>query len=281
MTTLAPACDTVRLGCVSYLNTLPLIEGVGKLDRARLTLTAPSRLIDLLTDRSIDVGLISLIDYQRSPTPLAMIPAGVIACDGPTMTVRIFARRPLKEITAISTDVDSHTAVALMRVLMREKFGLTPTVEPLDLESGSINATDPDAWPEALLVIGDKVITSSPPAALYPHQLDLGLAWKDLTGLPFVYAIWMCHADAAASPEVRLAATLLDRQRRHNAGRIGWIATQRSHLRGWPADLAREYLCDLLHFNVSDRDREAIERFFDLAAKHDIIQNRRPTTWAE
>ncbi|MCA9312051.1 MAG: hypothetical protein KDA21_12640, partial [Phycisphaerales bacterium] len=66
MTALTPACDTVRLGCVSYLNTLPLIEGVSKLDRARLTLTAPSRLIDLLLEDSVDLGLISLIDYQRS-----------------------------------------------------------------------------------------------------------------------------------------------------------------------------------------------------------------------
>lgn len=281
MSTIAPACETVRLGCVSYLNTLPLIEGIGKLDRARLTLTAPSRLIDLLTEKAIDVGLISLIDYQRSADPLAMIPAGVIACDGPTMTVRIFARRPLSEVTHIATDVDSHTAVALMRILMQEQYGIAPTIAPLDLASGSISETDPDHWPDAMLVIGDKVITSSPPAALYPHQLDLGLAWKELTGLPFVYAIWMCHADRLDSPEVQLAGELLDRQRRHNAGRVGWIAAQRSHLRGWPADLARDYLCDLLHFNVSARDREAIDRFFDLAAKHGIIDERRPTVWSE
>ena len=71
----APDAPPARIGCVSYLNTLPLIEGLGKWEGARLTLTAPSRLVDLLVEDEADVALVSTIDYQRSPVPLAMLPS--------------------------------------------------------------------------------------------------------------------------------------------------------------------------------------------------------------
>ena len=272
----ATPTDVVRLGCVSYLNTTPLIEGLGKFDRARLTLTPPSGLIDLLLADDVDLGVISAIDYQRSAEPLAVVPVGCIACDGPTMTVRLYARRPIEELTTIAADVDSHTAVTLLRILMREQYNIDPELTPFDAEV-SLPADGDDApWPEAMLVIGDKVITRSPPAALFPHQLDLGQAWKDLTGLPFVYAIWMCRASKRDAPEVRLGADLLNRQRRHNEQRLAWIAAHRAPRHDWPADVALTYIRDLLHYDVHEADLVGLERFYDLAATHGLIEQRRP-----
>lgn len=275
----------IRLGAVSYLNTLPLIEGLGKLADVRLTLTAPSRLIDLLAADEIDMGLVSVIDAQREGVPpLALVPCGMIGCDGPTMTVRLFSRRPPAEILEVLADADSHTSVALMRIVLEKRFGVRPAVTDFDAEgftAGGPRPPAPEEWPEAMLMIGDKVVTHSPPAALYPHQLDLGEEWKRLTGLPFVYAMWMCRAERADSPGIRAAAAVLDRQRRHNATRPDWIIGARAGVRGWPADLARHYLLDLLRFEVTERDREAVERFFDLAAECGIIAARGPTLWSE
>ncbi|MBL0926636.1 MAG: menaquinone biosynthesis protein, partial [Phycisphaerales bacterium] len=290
----APAgAEPCRIGCVSYLNTLPLIEGLGKLADVRLTLTAPARLIDLLLDDSIDAGLISLIDYQRSPVELALVPVGMIGCDGPTMTVRLFTKRPLGEWASagpgrprVHADADSHTSVVLMQVLLAERFGVRPEVVEWDVDReraarqgrGVETAAD---WPDALLIIGDKVVTDSPPAGLYPHQLDLGAAWKDLTGLPFVYAMWMTRADRASAPAIRAAAAVLDRQRRHNATRLDWLVAHRAPPRGWPADLALTYVRSLLRYEVTDAARAAVERFFDLAHAHGLLPARRPVRWAE
>ena len=78
----------------------------------------------------------------------------------------------------------------------------------------------------ARLLIGDKVVTDAPPTDRYPHQMDLGEAWKDLTGLPFVYAMWMCRGprtgDQARSKGTcfegrRLQLALLDSD--HGLGR--------------------------------------------------------------
>ncbi len=283
-----PSPDTAqpfRLGCVSYLNTLPLIEGLAKLEGLRLTLTAPSRLIDLLLADEIDMGLVSIIDYQRSPESLVLLPAGMIGCDGPTLTVRLFSSRPIDQIAAVHADADSHTSVALLRIIMAERAGTRPQIIDFDADAHrAAHAQDAALpWPQAVLLIGDKVVTDSPPAALYPHQLDLGEAWKQLTGLPFVYAMWMCrqstlHAD---SQRIALIAAMLDRQRRHNQMRREWIADTRGPVRGWTPQAARHYLGDLLRFDVTSEHRAGVERFFDLAHHHGLIPTRKPTLWTD
>src|SRR2546423_11029863 len=79
-----------RIGSVSFLNAKPLIYGLDEADDLRLTLDLPSRLIDGLRDRRLDVALLPVIDYQRLPG-LRVLTAGGIGCDGPTLTVRIFS----------------------------------------------------------------------------------------------------------------------------------------------------------------------------------------------
>ena len=278
-----------RLGCVSYLNTLPLIEGLGKLRDVRLTLTAPSRLIDLLEGDEADLALVSVIDYQRSSTDLVMIPVGMIGCDGPTMTVRLFSRVPVEQVQTIHADADSHTSVTLARILVARLSGggRVPDVVEFDVDEHRARQVD-DAehgreaeWPEALLLIGDKVVTDSPPAMLYPHQLDLGQAWQEVTGLPFVYAVWMCRAERAGDPVIATGASVLDRQRRHNATRLAWIVASRAPVRGWPRDLAEEYLTRRLRYEVTDEHRASVERFFDEAYELGLIEQRRPVRWLE
>lgn len=275
----------IRLGAVSFLNTLPLIEGLGKCRDAAVTLTAPARLIDLLLGDEIDIGLVSLIDAQRSPEPLVLLPVGMIGCDGPTMTVRLFSREPLERVRTVHADADSHTSVALLRVLMGERHGIAPSIVEFDVEAHHAahagDADRPGAWPEAMLVIGDKVVKDSPPAIHYPHQVDLGEAWRDLTGLPFVYAVWMIRESRLDWDRLPAALALLDRTRRHNATRLDWIADARAPLRAWPAETARRYLGELLRYEVSPAHRESVDRFFDLCARHAVIPTRRPTRWAD
>lgn len=273
-----------KVGAVSYLNTLPLIEGLGKLGDVELKLTAPSGLIDLLLGGEVELALASIIDYQRSPEPLELVPASIIGCDGPTMTVRIFSKIPIERIRTLHADVDSHTSIALARIILHERAGAMPALVPFDVDehrSGRGESVAEGAWPESVLIIGDKVITDSPPAALYPHQLDLGEAWKQLTGLPFVYATWMRRVGGGENERLRTIARVLDRQRRHNATRLDWIVGQRATLRGWPRDEAQSYLGDLLRYEMTDRHREAVEEFFDRCAALKIIHRREPTRWAD
>ncbi len=285
MTDPAIQTDAARIGCVSYMNTLPLIEGLGKLDDVRLTLTAPSGLAGLLAQGEVDVALVSIIDYQRAEKPLALLPCGMIGCDGPTMTVRVFSRVAPEKITTLHADADSHTSVALASLILMGMGAPKPTIEPFDVDQFRAHKKDgieqsEDAWPEAMLLIGDKVVTDSPPAVWYPHQIDLGEAWKQQTGLPFVYAAWMTDQERVGDEVVRHACEILDRQRRHNQTRLDWIVNQRAPSRGWPLDAARHYLRSLLRYELAPPYKAGIERFFDMSAQAGLIDVRRPTRWA-
>ncbi len=277
--------SSVRLAAVSYLNTAPLIEGVAKLRGVRLKLSAPARLIDLLIEDEADLALASTIDYQRAGEALSIVPAGAIGCDGPTLTVRVFSTAPFEEIEELHVDADSHTSVALAQMVLAEKSGAgrAPRVKAFDAdEHRAARERDPSCpWPQALLMIGDKVIVDSPPAAVYPHQLDLGEAWKEMTGLPFVYAVWMAKRDRAERADVRAAAALLDRQRRHNRTRLDWIIERHARMRGWPVDVAHRYLDRLLRYEFGEAQRRAIEVFFDRAHALGLLGERKPTVYAE
>lgn len=274
-----PDADVLRLGAVSYLNTLPLIEGLGKLSGVALTLTAPSDLIDLLMRSDVDLALASVIDAARHADRVVLVPAGMIGSAEKTLSVRLFSRLPLERVTDVAADIESHTSVALLRVLMAERFRTAPTIRNIDASSLPGEGAGADVWPEALLLIGDKAVAHAPPEAIYPHHMDLGEAWRALTGLPFVYAVWMARREDAFSPLLRAAFDVLDRQRRHNATRLDWIASSRAATRGWTPALASHYLRDLLRYDVTDESREAVLRFFALCATHGVLTQPCEPVW--
>jgi chorismate dehydratase len=259
-----------RIGAVSYLNTTPLVRGLDVSTDIEVTSAVPSRIVDLLVERKADIALVSLIDAANAGIPLTLIPVGMIGCDGPTLTVRLFSRVPLDQITRVHADTDSHTSRALGAVILHDKFGVRPEVVDFNareqMASSGSSGDEGSPWPETVLLIGDKVVADSPPAVRYPHQLDLGEAWKAITGLPFVYATWMCRSDEVSSEHVLRAARLLHRQRLRNAVRLDHIVSDEAHQHGWSDDLARDYVGSLLRYEVTAEAREAVGLFFDKAA---------------
>jgi chorismate dehydratase len=261
----------VRIACVRYLNTVPLIEGLDKLDGLTLLPVVPSNIARMLATNEADIGLVSLVDAARAADPaLALLPVGMIGCDGPTLTVRLFSSVPLDQVRRLHADTDSHTSVIFAQLLLANLYSARPAIIDFDARERIAVGHQPsapsphsldEAWPETLLLIGDKVVTDSPPAIRYPHQLDLGEAWKKLTGLPFVYAMWACRAADADRPEIQTAARLLDRQLRHNRTRTDWIVAKRAPEHRWPRDLAARYLGEYLRYQVGPRERQAADRF--------------------
>ncbi|MCH7799554.1 MAG: menaquinone biosynthesis protein [Planctomycetes bacterium] len=264
----------VRLGAVSFVNTLPLIDGLENLADLELHYAVPSTLLDTLLDDEVDLALCSSIDYQRSRTPLVIVPCGLLGCDGPTLTVRLYCTGPIDRVTEVHCDTDSHTSVALLQILLRELHGIAPELVAFDARPRGPH-DPPRDWPPALLLIGDKVVTDSPPSARYPHQLDLGAAWVELTGLPFVFALWLARRDADPAV-VAVAANVLDRQRRYNRERLDLIIERKARPRGWPVALAASYLKGKLAFEFTDARRRGLELFFDKACEHGLVDGRRP-----
>lgn len=269
-----------RITAVQFLNTVTLTHGLETWQGCTLTKAVPSRIAAMLVDHQADIGLGSIVDAARPEHDLALIPAGMIGCDGATLTVRLFSSVPPEQITRVHADTDSHTSVMLADILLRELHGVHAEFVPYDARErmGDNGRTiDPEeAWPQTLLLIGDKVVVDSPPAVRYPHQIDLGEAWHTLTGLPFVYACWMCRRSDLDSPMVAEAAAMLQRVRLRNDQRLDWLVSKEAKGHHWPADLARTYIGQLLKFDPDERARRAVALFFEKLRAHQLVDAGEP-----
>lgn len=252
----------LRIGSVSYLNAKPLIYGLEHAADLELALDVPSRLLEGLERNRYDVALLPVIDYQRMPG-LVLVPSGGIGCDGPTLTVRIFSRVPVERITRLACDTDSHTSVALARVVLAERFGIRPDFVDVTFTGPAPQAGHGEC--DAQLLIGDKVVCEEPTG--FDHQLDLGAAWKDMTGLPFVFATWMARdgVDLGDLPP------RLERAKRDGVLHARELVERYALPRGWPVREAMQYLTHYLKFDVGERQIEAIQLFHRLAGKHQIV----------
>src|SRR5438045_511103 len=115
--------DMFRIGCVSFLNSKPLIDplvsahGGKEHSDVDVHFAVPSQLLGLLQSGSVSTALMSVVDYHAAN--VVLLPAGMIGCDGPTLTVRIYSRVPAEKITLVHGDTDSHTSVILAQVILR------------------------------------------------------------------------------------------------------------------------------------------------------------------
>lgn len=256
--------ETLRVGAVSFFNTRPLICGLGEVPGVELVLAVPSRLPALLEGGLLDVALVPVVDAVRRGRAWRIVSDACIGCDGATLTVRVFSRVDPAEITTLHVDRHSHTSVALAAVMWREKFGRELTLVPFDAEaSGPENLSSA----EAVLLIGDKVVR--PPAGLeeFSTQVDLGATWKSLTGLPFVFAVWAAGSDVVHQDAWQILSAARDAGVAHAED----IAAKDGPEMGWPAELGRRYLTEYLCFTLTDRHRQGMRRFLELARQHEVL----------
>lgn len=178
----------LRIGVVPYMNAKPLIYGLNQMsDAVELVFEVPSLLPDMLNNGYIDVSLIPSIEYFRNGG-YAIIPGISISSLGAVESVKIFSKTPIRDVRTVALDKSSLTSCALTRIILHEKHHLSPQYTPWN---GTYDISRVDA--DAALLIGDNAMRVKENGYF---TLDLGQAWFDHTGLPFVYAIWAVKNDS-------------------------------------------------------------------------------------
>ena len=175
----------LRLVAVSYLNTKPLLYGLLRhaiSDRMEMDLAIPSECARRLVDGEAEIGLVPVAVLPELPR-YQIISDYCIGADGAVATVCIYGDVPLQRLTHIYLDHHSRTSVMLARLLLEEYW--QHDIAFLDAEDGYINHINGTIGG---LVIGDRTIGL---AKRFRYVYDLGAAWKDHTGLPFVFAAWV------------------------------------------------------------------------------------------
>jgi chorismate dehydratase len=253
----------VRLGAVGYLNARPLVYGLDRSPRFDVRYDVPSECARLLHAHAIDVGLIPSIEYLRGG-PYRIAPDLAIASRGPVASVAIYTTKPMADVQSIALDTSSRTSVALVSVLCARRFKIHPR-----LESRGPDLDDMLARCDAALIIGDNALFQPPIAdrRLAIEKVDLGEAWTDLTGLPFVWAFWAGRPDALDADDV----AALQRARDEGVRR--------------PEELAREYLSDAperqetgarylrqnIKYYLGSDERAGLETFYRYAAEAGLV----------
>lgn len=267
-----------HLACVSFLNSKPLIDPVLSNPGVRVHFAVPADLLAFFDAGTVSAALMSVVDFQTAAAEPLLLPAGMIGCDGPTLTVRIYSRVPPSQIKTLHGDMDSHTSLILAQLILRLRHGAAPQLLPLNARE-NIHPQGAQG-PESMLLIGDKVVNASPDSAAYPHQLDLGEEWKKLTGLPFIFAMWMIRKDRIPA-EGAAIAQILTAARIAGTAQTEHLLTRYAAEKSWPRDLARQYFTQYLRYEVTPAAREGLQRFFDLAAGCGLLQMRRPIAYFE
>ena len=255
----------VRLGAVGYLNARPLVYGLDKRgDLFDLRFDVPSRCATLLHAGEIDLGMIPSIEYLRGPVPYSIVPDLGIISDGDVASVALFTRVPLKQIRRIGLDTSSRTSAGLTRVLCREAWDIDPEFDAVPPESAArIEGAD------AALLIGDPALFLDHAAAGFT-KIDLGAEWTRLTGLPFVWAFWAGRPGVLSGTALRALATARD------AGVADSDAIADAYCGSERSELCRGYLRDNIKYVLDDRAAEGLRRYYELAARHGVIESPRP-----
>ncbi|MFH0727443.1 MAG: menaquinone biosynthesis protein [Pseudomonadota bacterium] len=216
----------VRLGRIAYVNVDPIYYGLehsGKPDWLEIVSAPPSELNQKLFDGTLDISSVSAFAYAPRQKDWLLLPDFCVACTGNVLSVLLVSRHPIEALSGkrIYVTDESATAASLIRLVLKMRH-----VSPA-YETGKI--LKPEDIPEdfsAALVIGDTSLRENWHAA-FPHVWDLGDLWSELTGLPFVFAVWAVRKSfAKAHPEtVATVLTLLKESRRIGLLHLEEVAT--------------------------------------------------------
>ena len=229
---MTPAALRAVVGRISYLNTEPFFEDL-VLDAEQVTVP-PRELAVRAARGEVDAGALPVAELFRLEASFEPLGEMGIATTGRVSSVLAFSRRPFADLEGarIGLTTESSTSVRLLRLLLEQRLG----VRPREYVRGAGRDSD------AFLAIGDEALglAHRPPGG-FPHVLDLGDAWHEWQGLPFVFARWAVRRSVPAAEKTALAEAL-SRGLARGMERAADIAARYESRLGVPAAELESYL---------------------------------------
>ncbi|MDH3253623.1 MAG: menaquinone biosynthesis protein [Acidobacteriota bacterium] len=257
---------TLRVGIVDFLNSRPLawdfLHGEAP-PNLRASFHPPAEVADRLRDRELDIGLVPSIEMQRI-SELLVLDGACIAAQEEVRSVLLVSKVPAAEIRRVAIDENSRTSVALLRILLAENYGVEP-----ELMSLRPHLDEMLAVADAALVIGDPALKVEVGSM---NVLDLAREWRDLTGMPFVFAVWAVRRDVVRPG---LAKTFRS-SRDHGLTQLPVIAEEASVRLGLNPDEVLHYLSRNLSYELGAAERRSLVEFFSRAAALGLVRDVRP-----
>jgi chorismate dehydratase len=249
--------DKIRISAVKYANTYPFIFGLresGFQNKIILETDHPADCAAKLVSGRADIGLI----------PVAAIPLlneyhiisnYCIGANGNVRTVMLLSNCHFDEIVNVYLDYRSRSSVNLTRVLAKnswnKEFNWINTSKGFDFRNIGLN--------EAVVLIGDQCFELE---KSFRYRIDLAQAWKDFSGLPFVFACWTANKklDDDFIKEFNDALSL-------GVNNIPAVSEYFGKTGNITANELNDYLTNNIDFNFDDEKKKALELFLELMKK--------------
>jgi chorismate dehydratase len=266
----------MRVGRIPYINCYPVY---GAIDRGLVPINAelvdgvPTTLNHEMAAGTLDVSVISAVQYARDAKKNLLLPDLSICSDGPVRSVVLFSKRPASELQGrrVLVSRSSMTSVALLELLFENVWDAKPAFIPSNAELSDV-ARFGEEEHDARLVIGDAALhlwsrLRSPELypeggelARYRYAYDLGAEWKAWTDLPFVFAVWVAQRTAPVADALGVHAGLIA-SRDWGLGHLETLAAQAAIATGVHRSVCLEYLSGL-DYGLSYQHLAGLTEFF-------------------
>lgn len=237
-----------RVGSVKALNAVPLTRGLEE----QVIYATPVKLAEMLRRDELDAALVSIVEpllHDRYD----ILDGIAIASLGEVKSVFLAHRKPLAEVKEVFCDPASLTSVLLLKVLLAER-GLRPEFKPLESYAAA-------AEKDFVLLIGDPALDFALALPAGVEIFDLGAAWAELTGLPFVFAAWALRRGV----ENRALRRRLTEAKEFGLDTLDHIIASRAE---YTEEFRRDYLGWHIHYHLGADEKRGIAKFVELLAKH-------------
>ncbi len=242
----------IRVGCVSYLNSKPFVEGLKNSGAGfDISLDIPSVCASKLMDGTIDVGLVPVavipaLNYHEIISPYC------ISADGPVRTVVLASQMPLHDIKKIFLDYQSLTSVNLAKILAQHFWDISPLWEKA--QYGYENKIEGDT---AGVIIGDRVFDNH---HKFSYIYDLAEEWGKFTGKPFVFACWVANKPLSENIKEQFGELL-------KSGIEALPVVIKNESSNYPDRNIEDYFWHNIQFDLTDARKEGLELFLDYLKK--------------
>lgn len=249
------AGDTLRLGCVSYLNARPLISGW----KGNVIYDQPAALCLKLAASELDIALVSSFEFLRNPV-YQIVQGVAIASRGPVYSVFVASRSALAEVRVIERDPASVSSNALLRIILEE--AKLPEILVTDRSADDLLPDD-----HGRLFIGDPALHFRAQHGSRYRYWDLGEEWTKRTTLPFVYALWLAQPDIDLGDSARELREVRDKNM-HGLSELAALEPS------FPAEFTERYWRENLLYSLGPSELDGFRLFEGRAQALGLLPHR-------
>ena len=262
------------MGKITYINASPVYYGLdhGMLPKwLHLVPDVPAALNRQIKQGQIDISPISAAFYAMNHEDLLILPDLSISCNGEVLSVICASNYPIDELTGkqVMFSNESASGASFLKMIFGQRH-IVP-----EFKVGPVGTMDKVADDvDAVMVIGDAALTQ-PWEKRFSYRFDLGKIWYEMTGLPFVFALWVVRKSFAMKhPDmVEAAHDLLLSSMTKGYENIEEIVQDGQQKLGLSHDLIKKYY-ELLSCDLDPLKVKAMGMFFDSLYDQGILNQK-------